>query len=552
MEVKMCLARLLAILLLAIAGASPTRAQIPYGGAPNTLTPGGAATGWTAGCGYIGVGAGGTWTCSAGTSSLLIGTIITGSTSGQVLIVSAGALGQEAALTAAQMLPLPSAEIYVGSALGQAAALLMSGDCTLTNAGVITCTKIGGVAIALGGSFTTTGVGAVTLAFPSAAATFTFPAASKTLMASDFSNASYTPAHSGANSDITGLTGLTTPLSAAQGGTGINNGSFTLTLGASTSLPAAPASTQCLHESSAGAITATGSDCGAGGSVSVTAGTPNIVINPSPGTSTFTVGTTAALNTQSGNAAYAITSTDAAKIVNRTNTVTQTDTLPATPLASGTALDYETGTVGNTLTPASGTIGGLSSLKVGAQQDSSLVSDGTNYHVALGVPPPPSQGGTTYLRDDMTWATPAGGSGSFAIMGGSGPAAPSNSATTYCTLAGLPTNSGNAAACNTTEPPNYEIVGAARTMGAISGVTGSGFYVRMESAPGVGTSYAFTLRVNGATPASSPTCTISGAASTCNDTTHSASLTAGETADLMVVPTGTPGTALTQWAIDAQ
>jgi hypothetical protein len=33
-------------------------------------------------------------------------------------------------------------------------------------------------------------------------------------------NLGYTPAHSGANSDITSLTGLTTPLSVGQGGTG--------------------------------------------------------------------------------------------------------------------------------------------------------------------------------------------------------------------------------------------------------------------------------------------------------------------------------------------
>jgi len=37
----------------------------------------------------------------------------------------------------------------------------------------------------------------------------------------------FTPAHSGANSDITSLSGLTTPISAAQGATGINTSSST-------------------------------------------------------------------------------------------------------------------------------------------------------------------------------------------------------------------------------------------------------------------------------------------------------------------------------------
>lgn len=50
-------------------------------------------------------------------------------------------------------------------------------------------------------------------------------------------------------------------------------------------------STQCVHANSSGVLSGTGSDCGAGGgSVSVTAGTPDIVITPSPGTNTFTVG----------------------------------------------------------------------------------------------------------------------------------------------------------------------------------------------------------------------------------------------------------------------
>jgi hypothetical protein len=50
-------------------------------------------------------------------------------------------------------------------------------------------------------------------------------------------------ATAGANSNITSLSGLTTPLSAAQGGTGVNNGASTITLGGSLTTSGAFAST---------------------------------------------------------------------------------------------------------------------------------------------------------------------------------------------------------------------------------------------------------------------------------------------------------------------
>ena len=58
----------------------------------------------------------------------------------------------------------------------------LSGDCTLvTSTGVITCPKISGVAVSLGGPLTTTGAGTTTLAFGAAGYTYTFPAASITI-----------------------------------------------------------------------------------------------------------------------------------------------------------------------------------------------------------------------------------------------------------------------------------------------------------------------------------------------------------------------------------
>ncbi len=150
--------------------------------------------------------------------------------------------------------------------------------------------------------------------------------------------------------------------------------------------------------------------CGTSGgaSVSVTAATPNIVVTPSPGTGTFTIGTTAPLNTQSGNSAYTILSSDDTKIVNRTNTVTQTDPIPQASGSFTTGFDfgYSTSTIGNTLTSTTSKINGIAGatgIKLGAQQAGDCTSDGTDWHCGLGVPQPPTQTGTTALLDNMTW-----------------------------------------------------------------------------------------------------------------------------------------------------
>lgn len=68
---------------------------------------------------------------------------------------------------------------------------------------------------------------------------------------------------------------------------------------------------------------------GASGTVSVTASTPNIVVNPTPGTGTFTIGTTAIDSANSGNStSYTFLSSDAGTTVRRVATSAQTDTLP--------------------------------------------------------------------------------------------------------------------------------------------------------------------------------------------------------------------------------
>jgi hypothetical protein len=125
-----------------------------------------------------------------------------------------------------------------------------------------------------------------------------------------------------------------------------------------------------------------------------------------PSGTTAAISNTVSLDTQSGNTAFVIPNTEAAKTLLRTNTVAQTDTLAVATTSgfgAGYGFDYLTSGVGNTITPTTSTIGGLSSLVVGANQGLSVASDGTNYRVNLGIPIPPAQSGLTVLKDNMTW-----------------------------------------------------------------------------------------------------------------------------------------------------
>lgn len=268
---------------------------------------------------------------------------------------------------------------------------------------------------------------------------------------------------------------------------------------------------------------------GSGSGVSATAGTPNIVVTPSPGTGTFTVGTTAPLNTQSGDSAYTILAGDATKTVNRTNTVTQTDPVPQATgsFASGFSFAYQTGTVGNTLTSTTSKINGIAGatgIKLGIQQAADFVSDGTDWHAALGVPQPATQTGTTYLADDMTWKTTAVGANPTATAGTSAvngsastfmrsdgaPAIPAASTSTagLAKLHNVPVSAGWIATVN----PNNVVIGVINQASTISAIIGA-----VEIATG-GTS---TVSVNKAP---------SGTACSGGTTLHSGSFNANGTA----------------------
>jgi hypothetical protein len=69
---------------------------------------------------------------------------------------------------------LTSAYLYVGNASNVATGVALSGDASLSNAGAITVSKIGGVGITLGGAFTTSGAFTVTQTY-TANTSVTFP-----------------------------------------------------------------------------------------------------------------------------------------------------------------------------------------------------------------------------------------------------------------------------------------------------------------------------------------------------------------------------------------
>jgi len=99
----------------------------------------------------------------------------------------------------------------------------------------------------------------------------------------------------------------------------------TLTLGGPITLPAAPASTQCLHISNAGAVTATGSDC-AGATyvtyVGTAAGTNTYTLSPSPSgyslVNQYVIAATFA-NTNTGASTLNVNSTGALPVVTNTD-----------------------------------------------------------------------------------------------------------------------------------------------------------------------------------------------------------------------------------------
>ncbi len=149
----------------------------------------------------------------------------------------------------------------------------------------------------------------------------------------------------------------------------------------------------------------------AGSSVSVTAATPDIVVTPSPGTGTFTVGTTELINAQVGTS-YTILSSDMGKTVTTNNASAVAVTLPqagTTGFGNGTSFTLiNLGAGSATITPTTSTINGASTLVLSQNQGAYVISNGTNYVAFLGASTSGGSGITT-LTGDVT-AGPGSGS----------------------------------------------------------------------------------------------------------------------------------------------
>lgn len=135
----------------------------------------------------------------------------------------------------------------------------------------------------------------------------------------------------------------------------------------------------------------TGLSCGttssSGGSVSITAATPNIVMTPSPITGTGTIGSTNAINNQTG-ATYTILAGDSSKEVDAgASSGTQTYTLPdasTTGFGSGFAFTLCAKSIAVALNNTStSTINGQTSTALAPYQCDWIRSDGTNYIAAI-------------------------------------------------------------------------------------------------------------------------------------------------------------------------
>lgn len=180
----------------------------------------------------------------------------------------------------------------------------------------------------------------------------------------------------GSNNTITNVpltTGVTGTLPVANGGTGI------------TALGTGVATALGQNVSGTGAIClASGSACSGGASVSVTSASSNIVINPTPGTGTFTVGATYPVNAQTGTT-YTILSSDLGKLVTFSNGSSVAVTVPQATSTFGAGASFDVQNKGAgvvTLTPTTSTVNGSASISLAQNQGCTLTSDGTNWQVA--------------------------------------------------------------------------------------------------------------------------------------------------------------------------
>lgn len=273
-----------------------------------------------------------------------------------------------------------------------------------------------------GGALTTTGIGATTLAFPATAQTFTFPSAADTLVGrastDTLTNKTLTsPTVNGAT--LTGTLAGTPTFSGnlTFSGIPIFSGVLTGTIASGGNLGLDVNGNLVKATVSGGGGTPGGTsgqiqynNAGAFGGVTLTAGTPNISLS---GTANATISTTVPINapTDGGTHSYTVQASDLTKCVELAATFTTLVVPQATgSFGSGSSFCVITKsaiTATSTTSTVNG-IAGATGLKLGANAAHSFASDGTNWQVAIGVPTPTTQDGSTFLKNDGTYGTPAG------------------------------------------------------------------------------------------------------------------------------------------------
>lgn len=208
------------------------------------------------------------------------------------------------------------------------------------------------------------------------------------------------------------------------------------------------------------------------------------------------------INAQTGTS-YTVLDSDRNKIITFSNTSAQAVTLPqanATTFISGWyawARNINTGRV--TITPTTSTIDGAATYVLDKNEDILIISDGTNYSVAKGNPiKPRGEFGCTGTATSSTTLFTAGGG-----------------AITACT--------------DTTEGADSKLLassaGQIRNLRVFAGTGG------FSASSGV-----VTVRINGSN--SALTCTI-GTGTTCSDTTHIATIAAGDRISVQFTTQGT-------------
>jgi hypothetical protein len=77
--------------------------------------------------------------------------------------------------------------------------------------------------------------------------------------------------------------------------------------------------------------------------------------------------------------------------------------------------------------------------------------------------------------------------------------------------------------------------------------TVSNLYVRLDSAPGMGDTYTFTVRKNSLTPADTLVCEIGESATNCSDTINAVAFDVGDLFSIEVTESNNPSNQLVRW-----